>query len=264
MKYYCKNYNQPDLLIAEISKEEYHKLRRFRTTSFNHFQTWLYSYKNYELAKLQYDLLLENSEIELEDIYINSIYPITSMIIYSHTLLEHTDKFNQLLNSPKIKKYIKNLKNVRTFKTLRVLRNYSIHESIPVKSTVQTSKTFNEKEKDISFYINKKTIMQGNINKRDRQDLKTIRYHSININTLLQNVSEQFDTLYELVIDEYIQDIKNVNQPILKHLKSETADINYLPNYYGCYRKENDYYILVDGFAFNLNTLQLLTSRLMM
>ncbi len=210
LPYYTADGNQINHLLQEVSKQEYDLMKSF-IDSFKAYEGVFFAFRNYERAKVDYQIFKDNLNTTyaystLEEIQWNAMYPITAAIIFLNTFLDNTKNFNSSLQSSKVKASLDELYLTEDIKILRVVRNYSMHASVPVKGTVKTIDLMNEISA-YDFYIEKNIIVKSIANPRDIKCLDQFNSTTIKLNLMLESVSVQINKLAEVALQEFIEHI---------------------------------------------------------
>lgn len=231
LPYHIKDSDYPELIIKEIEKYEYESIKNF-SELFYLYEGVLFAYSNYHNAKLDYEgfeksLETFNSKASLGEIQRMSIYPITTEIIFLNTFLDNTKNFNSTIKSKKIQNKISELNKIEAIKILRAVRNYSIHASVPVKTTSVTINLLDHTKK-YKFYIEKDIIIKNSTNQRDLENLRKLKSNQIILNIMVQEVSSELEKLYIVTFEEFIKnmptEIKDILDKYVHFYKTETGE----------------------------------------
>lgn len=234
LPYHIKDSHYPGTIIKEIEKFEYESIKNF-SELFYLYEGVLFAFSNYHNAKLDYEgfeksLETFNSKASLGEIQSMSIYPITTEIIFFNTFLDNTKNFNSTIKSKKIENKISELNKIEAIKILRAVRNYSIHASVPVKTTSVTRNLLDNTKK-YKFYIEKEIIIKNSTNQRDLKNLRKFKSNKIILNNMIQEVSNELEKLNLVTFEEFIKIIpKEVKDILIKYVRSTETGEKYFAN----------------------------------
>lgn len=226
--YHIKDSDHPGTAIKEIEKDEYKAIKKF-SELFSLYEGVSYAFSNYHNAKVdneRFKKSLEtfNSKASLGEVQRMSVYPITTEIIFLNTFLDNTKNFGSIIKSKKIHKKIRDLNKIEAINILRAVRNYSIHASVPVKTSSRTVNLLDNTTK-YKFYIDKNIIIKNKPNSRDLENLKELKSDKIILNHMIQEVSNELEKLHLINFEELIECIsKEIKDILYKYIRFYTTE----------------------------------------
>ena len=270
MKYHIKDSRYPEAGIKQITETEYNLIKDF-DSSFKIFEGVFYAYLNYLMARTHYDdfmVRIKTMEpLTLEAVQRGSVYPITSLVIFANTFIDNSKKFNKHINSKGLENYLYQKMDIDCITLLRIVRNYSIHSSIPVKGSTGTYNVL-KGTRNYEFYIKKRDLSKDAKNK-DRLTLSRFKSDTISLEPLLKEAESVLEGLNDIILEEYVSwiplDVKRILNEHVRYYKANDGR-EYFPSTFTKSRLFNNNpsygYEAIDSIHLDSETLKVLVSRI--